>query len=90
MAKDIWYKVTGIRWPTFSHIRWYSKYDVFEILGKYFPDLLIVVTEVADLGISPKNASKLLNLLLDVRKVWFLKIELVTYVEVLSDLRGLC
>ena len=74
MAKDIWYKVTGIRWPTFSHIRWYSKYDVFEILGKYFPDLLIVVTEVADLGISPENASKLLNLLLDARKVWFLKI----------------
>jgi len=36
MAKDIWYKVTGIRWPAFSHIHWYSKYDVFEILGFFF------------------------------------------------------
>ena len=89
MTKDIWYKVTGMRWPTFSHIRWYSKYDVFKILGKYFPDLLSVVTEVADLGISPKNTPKGLNFLLDARKVWFLKIEVVAYVEVLSDLQGI-
>ena len=41
-------------------------------------------------GISPESASKLLNILLDARKVWFLKIELAAYVEVLSDLRGLC
>ena len=43
-AKDEWYKVTGIPFPTHSNIRWYSKYDVLEVFFKYFPDLLTVMT----------------------------------------------
>ena len=67
-----------------------SKYDVLEILSSYFPDLLTVVTQIADQGISPKNSFSLLNLLLDNTKSKYLKIELSAYVEVLFDLRNLC
>ena len=47
-------------------------------------------SSVANKGYSSKNSSKLLHLLLDEAKMWYLKIELSAYVDVLGDLRNLC
>ena len=57
---------------------------------EYFPDLLTVMTNVANKGFSSKNSAKLLKMLLDETQVWYLKIELASYVEALFDLRNLC
>ena len=45
-AQDIWIEVTGMSWPTYSETRWFPKYDVFEKIGKLFPDMLTVITKV--------------------------------------------
>ena len=89
-ARDEWFKVTDTQFPTHSNIRWYSKYDVFEKIFEYFPDLLTVMTNVANKGFSSKNSAKLLKMLLDETQAWYLKIELASYVETLFDLRNLC
>jgi len=89
-ARDEWYKVTDTQFPTHSNIRWYSKYDVLKVFYDYFPDMLTVVTNVTNEGISSSNAPKLLRMLLDEAQMWYLKIELSAYVEVLEDLRNLC
>lgn len=52
--------------------------------------MLTVVTNVTNEGISSSNAPKLLRMLLDEAQMWYLKIELSAYVEVLEDLRNLC
>ncbi len=89
-AKEEWFQVTGTHWPTYSEIRWYSKYEVLEVLFKYFPDMERVMIRVARKGISPRNSSKLLKLLYDDCFVWYLKIQLSAYIETLADLRNLC
>lgn len=90
MAKEEWRKVTGVPFPTHSNIRWYSKYDTLETISQYFPDMLTVMTNIANKGLSSKNTPKLLKMLLDETQVWYLKIELASYVEALFDLRNLC
>ena len=49
-----------------------------------------MITKIANRGVSPKNSVKLLNLLLDPSLVWYIKIQLSAYVELLSDLHHLC
>ena len=55
-----------------------------------FPSLLAVMIKITNKGISPRNAAKLLNMLLDPTVSWRLKIELAATVEGLFDLRNDC
>ena len=89
-AKDIWFERTNKSFPSYNEIRWYSKYEVLEVISDLFPDLITVMQSVVDAGLSKKNASKLLLLLLDEKKSWQLKIELSAYKEGLEDIRNLC
>ena len=61
-----------------------------EKIFKLFPDLLSVITRVAQKNVAPTNSSKLLNLLLDPLTNWKLKIQLSLYVEAFSPLHNLC
>jgi len=89
-TKEVFLRVTKKAFPSYSSTRWFSKYDVLEIIAGLFPDLLTVMIEVAQRKIAPENSHKLLNLLLDPIKSRMLKIQLSAYVEALFPLRNLC
>ena len=89
-AKDIFFEVSGMRWLTYSETRWFSKYDVFELLMKIFSDLLTVMTRIVTVKTSQANSATLLNLLLDPARSNQLKIELAAYVDGIFELRNLC
>ena len=59
---------------------------MYEKFGVIVPFVLRLNSD----GIAPANSNKLLQLLLDQRKLWTLKIELSAYVESLKDLCSLC
>ena len=67
-ARDEWKKVTGVNFPSHSDVCWYSKYVVMEVISKFFPDLLTVMTDIAEKKVSLANSGKLLQLLLDESK----------------------
>lgn len=55
-AKAIWADTTGKSWLDHSDTRWYSKYDVFELVSNFFGDLLSVVEKIVAKGIAGANS----------------------------------
>ena len=82
--------MTGMKFPSYSETRWFSKYDVLEFLAKMFGDLPGVLAAIVKQKISPANSAKLLRMLLDKPQWLQLRIELAAYVEGLFELRNLC
>lgn len=89
-VRDMWFKQTDKSFPSYNEVRLYSKYEVLEVIADIFPDLVLVMQSVIDAGLSKKNTSKLLLLLLDEKKLWQLKIELAVYKKRIEDIRNLC
>ena len=52
--------MTGMKFPSYSETRWFSKYDVLEFLSKMFGDLPAVLAEIVKQKISSANSAKLL------------------------------
>ena len=89
MAQSLWQQTTGKSWKSFSSTRWYSMYEVFEVLAVYFPDLTTVVTKMVAQGISAASAPKLLVMLTDPRTAWIIRVQLSALVEGLYEMRNL-
>lgn len=89
-AKQIFEEVTGKSWETYSETRWYSKYEVFEVLARLWPDMLTVTMQIVAEKVSKTSAPKLLLMLTDEATMWYLKIQMCAFVEGLEELRNMC
>ena len=76
-ARKIFATIVGLGWKSYSATRWWSKFECFQQLKWIWGDVLQIITEIKNAGISESAyAVAAGNMLADARTVQELKIEL--------------
>ena len=78
-TKILWKEQTGKAMATYSHTRWWSKWEVMQQLLLQFGDVKPFLTQNSDIG--PHTRPKLLSFFEDTQKLHYLKIELAAVVD---------
>ena len=78
-TKFLWKEQTGKAMATYSHNRWWSKWEVMQQLLLQFGDIKPFLIKNSDIG--PHTRPKLLSFFEDTQKLHYLKIELATVVD---------
>ena len=78
-AKFLWKQQTGKTMPTYSHTRWWSKWEVMNQLLMYFGDVKPFLLQHTDIG--PQTRPKLLAYFDDSDKIKHVKLELAAVVD---------
>lgn len=87
VARQLFFKVTGVALVSFSNIKWWSKYDVLEQMLWCFGFLLPWLTQCIEGGFAVEPAARLIGLLAEPSSMHYLKIELSAYCFVGQSLR---
>ena len=78
-CKFLWQEQTGRTMATYSHTRWWSKWELMNQILVQFGDIKPFLLKNTDIG--PSTRPKLLNFFEDSQKLKYLKIELVAVVD---------
>ena len=78
-VKFLWKEQTGKAMPTYSHTRWWSKWEVMQQLLVQFGDIKLFLVNNSDIG--PSTRPKLLSFFDDPQKLNYLKIELAAVID---------
>ena len=78
-VKFLWKEQTGRAMPTYSHTRWWSKWEVMQQLLVQFGEIKLFLVNNSDIG--PSTRPKLLSFFDDPQKLNYLKIELAAVID---------
>ena len=78
-CKFLWQEQTGRTMATYSHTRWWSKWELVNQILVQFGDIKPFLLKNTDIG--PSTRPKLLNFFEDSQKLKYLKIELAVVVD---------
>ena len=87
-GQEIWLEVTGKSWPTHSDTRWWSMFEVLEVLMTLMPDLHTVVGMMVKEKVSDKSACSLNVMLQAGPRLRMIELELACTVETGTILRN--
>lgn len=88
-ASELWKGRTGQAFPSYSEIKWFSKFDSIEHCMVLYGDVVPWVTELFERNIAKESTPKLLQLVTHPGLLHYLKIEMSVYLFVGRPLRNL-